>query len=434
MKSIEIAVTVIGVAGSLFGIYEGVKAIYHKFRKKPLDQLMNDLVNKNTPMKKQRSILRKMQVVLAASGIFISNDYINAFNADGRGKFNVFRDICTQNKIEPTRELCIQLLGSDDAQFRREWANNTTRNTVTNQQPKSSIVEETTKIQMSQSSAKIENGTQIVYLSSLLASKFPKTCKRLTDILNKHNIPFAFLEGTKDIWCRDYMPVQTPSGKLIQFKYEPSYLNDPKFSDSRSDVKHVDEVNGITPIFSNINLDGGNVVMYGNKAIITDRIFSENPDWTEENLKAELAKLLECEIIIIPAYKPEYDFTGHADGMMRFVDSNTVLVNNLEQDFVYMKKAIINALDNANLKYINFPFFEHKIKGNTDHAIGIYLNYLEVDNIIVMPMFGVPGNKDTEALAKLKDVFPTKIIETIDYNEVALNGGILNCTTWVIRK
>lgn len=137
MKSIEIAVTVIGVAGSLFGIYEGVKAIYHKFRKKPLDQLMNDLVNKNTPMKKQRSILRKMQVVLAASGIFISNDYINAFNADGRGKFNVFRDICTQNKIEPTRELCIQLLGSDDAQFRREWANNTTRNTVTNQQPKS---------------------------------------------------------------------------------------------------------------------------------------------------------------------------------------------------------------------------------------------------------------------------------------------------------
>ena len=41
---------------------------------------------------------------------------------------------------------------------------------------------------------------------------------------------------------------------------------------------------------------------------------------------------------------------------------------------------------------------------------------------------------DTEALAKLKEVFPNKIIETIDYNEVALNGGILNCTTWVIRK
>lgn len=174
--------------------------------------------------------------------------------------------------------------------------------------------------------------------------------------------------------------------------------------------------------------------MYGNKAIITDRVFSENPDWTQEKLLTELSRLLECEIIIIPAYKPEYDFTGHADGMIRFVDENTVLVNNLEQDFKYMKDTIIKALDKANLKHINFPWFEHKIKGNNDHAIGIYLNYLEVGNLIVMPEFGVPGNKDAEALAKLKEVFPNKIIETIDYNDVALEGGILNCTTWVVRQ
>lgn len=99
-----------------------------------------------------------------------------------------------------------------------------------------------------------------------------------------------------------------------------------------------------------------------------------------------------------------------------------------------MKKAIIKALDNANLEYINFPWVEHTIKGNNDHALGIYLNYLEVGNLIVMPVFGVPGNKDAEALAKLKEVFPDKIIETIDYNEVALSGGILNCTTWVLRE
>lgn len=282
--------------------------------------------------------------------------------------------------------------------------------------------------------AKIKTGSEVVYLSSLMASQYPETCKRLTDILNKHNITFAFLEGTKDIWCRDYMPVQTLSGKLIQFKYDPSYLKDPKYSNSRSDVRHVDEINGITPFFSDINLDGGNVVMYGNKAIITDRVFYENPGWSEENLKAELSKLLECEIIVIPAYKPKDDFTGHADGMMRFVDSSTVLVNNLDQDFGYMKNAIIKALDNANLKYINFPWFEHKIKGNTEHAIGIYLNYLEIGDLIIMPIFGVPGNKDDEALAKLKEVFPNKVIETIDYNDIALSGGILNCTTWILRN
>lgn len=282
--------------------------------------------------------------------------------------------------------------------------------------------------------SKTEINSEVVYLSALLASQYPETCKRLTDILNKYNITYAFLEGTKDIWCRDYMPVQTPSGKLIQFKYNPSYLKDPKYSASRSDVRYVDEINGITPIFSNINLDGGNVVMCDKKAIITDRVFSENPEWSKEKLKAELSRLLECEIIIIPAYKPEYDFTGHADGMIRFVDANTVLVNNLEQDFAYMKKAIVKALDDANLRYINFPWFEHRIKGNNDHAIGIYLNYLEVGDIIFLPVFGVPGNHDAEALVKIREVFPDKTIETIDYNDVAINGGILNCTTWVLRN
>ena len=381
MTSNEIAVTVIGTLGSLFGIFEGGKAIYNKCRKKPLAQLMNELADKNTPIKKQRAIL--------------------------------------------------QILSSDDAQFRREISKKQETDKSVSQQQ---IIENKIDMEKPQSPAKIKEGSQVVYLSARLVSQYPETCKRLTDILNKHNIPFAFLEGTKDIWCRDYMPVQTPSGKLIQFRYEPSYLNDPKYSDSRSDVKHVDKVNGITPIFSDINLDGGNVVMYGNKAIITDRIFSENPEWPEENLIAELANLLECEIIIIPAYKPEYDFTGHADGMMRFVDSNTVLVNNLDQDFVYMKNSIIKALDKANLNYINFPWFEHKIKDNTDHAIGIYLNYLEVGNLIIMPIFGVDGNRDAEALAKLKEVFPDKTIETIDYNDVALTGGILNCTTWVLHK
>lgn len=428
MTSMEIIATVIGVLAGLFGIYEGCKSIYNYFRTKPLSQLMNELADKNTPTKKQRAILRKMQSVLLLSGKIISNDYINSFSSDCSGKINIFRDICIKNNIEPTRELCIQILGSDDAQFRREWS----KKQETDKPAQQQIIED--KIEKFQSSAKIEEGSQVVYLSALLASQYTETCKHLTDILNKHNIPFTFLEGTKDIWCRDYMPVQTPSGKLIQFRYEPSYLNDPKYSDSRSDVKHIDKVNGISPIFSDINLDGGNVVMYGNKAIITDRIFSENPDWSEENLKAELANLLECEIIIIPAYKPEYDFTGHADGMMRFVDSNTVLVNNLDQDLVYMKKSIIKALDKANLNYVNFPWFEHKIKGNTDHAIGIYLNYLEVGNLIILPMFGVSGNKDAEALAKLKEVFPNKIIETIDYNDVALTGGVLNCTTWVLRK
>ena len=419
-STLSILASLLAIGGAIWGGYKWIK-------QKPLTALMSELADKNTSINRQHKILSIIDKRLILSAHHISAAYINGFNSNGRSKLAIFYDLCNENQIEPTPEICKMLLGYDECKFRNEWA---ARHLNAASQYNSPI---TQKPELPKASSNIKNGTQIVYLSELLATRYPETCKRLTDILNRHNVPFAFLKGTKDIWCRDYMPVQTPSGKLIQFRCDPSYLRDSRDSESRSDVKYVDKVNDINPTFSDINLDGGNVVMCGNKAIITDRIFSENPNWIKETLLTELAKLLECEIIIIPAYRPEYDFTGHADGMMRFVDCNTVLVNNLDQDFKYMKDAIIKALDKVNLKYINFPWFEHKIKGNNDHAIGIYLNYLEVGNLIVMPVFGVPGNRDAEAYAKLKEVFPDKIIETIDYNEIALSGGILNCTTWVVR-
>lgn len=66
-----------------------------------------------------------------------------------------------------------------------------------------------------------------------------------------------------------------------------------------------------------------------------------------------------------------------------------------------------------------------------DSAIGIYVNYLELNNLIVLPIFG--REEDKEAVAVLKKAFPNKAIETINYNDVALEGGLVNCTTWVIK-
>ncbi|MDE5608079.1 MAG: agmatine deiminase family protein [Muribaculaceae bacterium] len=415
----------LSILGSLAGIGSVMYAGYRLLKKKPLTQLMNELADKNTSVKRQHTILSKINNRLFLNGKSISTSYIRNFHSNGRTKLAIFYDICNENNIEPTPEVCKRLLGYDESKFRNEWRER--HLSAASSKDSTSLSQ---KSELPKSDFKMKKGQKVVYMSALMAERHPAVCKQLTDILNRHNIPFAFLKGTKDIWCRDYMPVQTPSGKLIQFKYDPSYLRDRKYSESRSNVRYVDQLNGLTPEFSEINLDGGNVVMFGCKAIITDRIFSENPDWDKEKLVSELSRLLECEIIIVPAYKVEYDFTGHADGMIRFVDNNTVLVNNLDQDFKYMKEAMIKALEKANLTYINFPWFEHKIKGNNEHAIGIYLNYLEVDDLIVMPVFGVPGNKDAEALAKLKEVFPNKTIETIDYNEIALCGGILNCTTW----
>ncbi|MBQ6278023.1 MAG: agmatine deiminase family protein [Bacteroidales bacterium] len=272
---------------------------------------------------------------------------------------------------------------------------------------------------------------QTVYLSELLMSKYPETCKNLIAILEKHHVKYSFIKGTKDMWCRDYMPVQTESGKFIQFRYEPSYLKGEKeWEDSRSDVKEVCRLNNINATFSDINLDGGNVLICDGRAILSDRIFSENPNYEKDSLINELSKLLECEIIIIPAQKGDY--TGHADGMVRFVDRNTILGNKLADEYKYWQKGMQKVIDTYNLTYIDVPFItDIKDPKHPGSAIGIYVNYLEVNNLIVMPIFN--RDEDRQVLEILQRTFPNKIIETIDYNDIAKEGGLLNCTTWVVR-
>lgn len=273
-------------------------------------------------------------------------------------------------------------------------------------------------------------GEQIVYMSELLKDRYPETCDRLIEILKKHNVKYAFLKGTKDIWCRDYMPVQTESGKFIQFKYNPSYLKGNKeWEESRSDVEEVCRMNNIHAQSSDINLDGGNVLICEGRAIISDRIFSENPQKSKQELIDKLGKLLECEIIIIKALNSkDEDFTGHADGMVRFVDKYTILGNRLADDYKYIQEDRRKIIEKYNLTYIDVPFFT---TDNHDSAIGVYLNYLEVNDLIVVPVFG--RNEDKQAVDIIQKAFPNKVIETINYNEVAMEGGLLNCTTWVVR-
>ena len=276
------------------------------------------------------------------------------------------------------------------------------------------------------------NKEQTVYMSELLMSKYPETCKRLIEILEKHNVKYSFIKGTKDIWCRDYMPIQTESGKFIQFRYEPSYLKGKKeWEESRSDVREICRLNNIDAQFSKINLDGGNVLICDGRAILTDRIFEENPEYDKESLVNELSELLECEIIIIPAIKN--DFTGHADGMVRFVDRNTILGNKLADEYKNWQKGMRKVLSQYGLKYIDVPFLtDMKDRKHPDSAIGIYVNYLDVNDLIVVPIYN--RDEDKQVVEIIHEVFPNKQIETIDYNEVAREGGVLNCSTWVVNN
>ena len=389
--------------------------------------MLNELTQKDLLDVERRKILRKLN----KSKYFnnqIKEEYIQNFVLDKRSRENILFDICDSNDIELTNDICKDCLGNNMptlvTKYKEKRENK--KKDLTSARFESVVMNEFQEKPVPLS------GEQTVYLSELLKEKYPDTCDRLIQILEKHHVKYDFIKGTKDIWCRDYMPVQTKTGKFIQFKYDPSYLKTNKeWEASRSDVKKVCEVNNIDAQYSDINLDGGNVLICGDRAIISNRIYSENPDMDKKEIISKLKTLLECDdIIIIPAEND--DMTGHADGMVRFVNRNTILGNKLADEYKYWREGMRKVIAEYNLKYIDMPFFEPKDSKHLLSAIGVYVNYLEVNNLIVLPVFG--RDEDKQAIEIIQASFPERVIETIDYNDVALEGGLLNCTTWVVRR
>jgi agmatine deiminase len=291
-----------------------------------------------------------------------------------------------------------------------------------------------------------KEANKVYFSKKILDAKYLEAFERIKLILDKHNVEYDFLKETKDIWCRDYMPIQIDKEKIIQFKYEPSYLKDDL--DLQSIPKDVLKANKFNAIFSKINLDGGNVVRSSNSVIITNRIFKENKEIDKEELVRDIELFLETKVYLIPDITD--DMTGHSDGHVRFVDNKTLLVNALEQELKYWQKGFYKMIKESGFKYIEqkgfykmikesgfkyieMPWFSYSDKHHKDTAIGIYVNYLEIGNLIIFPIFEIPGNKDKEAIKIITEAFPNHIIETVNINKIANEGGLLNCISWTIK-
>ncbi|MCH5192148.1 MAG: agmatine deiminase family protein [Oscillospiraceae bacterium] len=264
----------------------------------------------------------------------------------------------------------------------------------------------------------------MTYFSSLLKTnpKYKPSAERLFSALDSHGIQYSFLDNTRDIWLRDFMPIRTKSGKYVSFRYEPSYLNDyPHLkTDFRKNISGQLALESI--IYSDINLDGGNVVFSPSKtkAVISDRVFMENFNYSSAELVQELERLLEAQVIIIPSLRS--DMTGHADGMVRFVDESTA-VGNASHSLFGLEAHIKTALRNHGIEVYDFPYFDSK----GISAIGCYLNFLETESHLFLPVFD--ADLDKEAISTAKSVFK-KTIVPVNINEIAADGGVLNCISW----
>jgi agmatine/peptidylarginine deiminase len=173
-------------------------------------------------------------------------------------------------------------------------------------------------------------------------------------------------------------------------------------------------------------------VKSSNAVILTDKIIRENQyKYKKHELIDELHKLFEVEkVILIPA--DDECIYGHADGMLRFIDDDTVLISGFYYQDEYYRNKITKALKSNRLKY------EWLRIQPQEPALNIsYINFLQTKDMILVPQLK-RKNQDMKALEEIRkyyaDNYSADRVIGVEVKEITRQGGALNCISWTILE
>lgn len=232
-----------------------------------------------------------------------------------------------------------------------------------------------------------------------------------------------------DIWIRDFAPV-VPD-RCVKFDYRPRYL-------PRSDADWIDNsfenwflaTNLVYGARSNIILDGGNFVYNGSdKAIVTQRVLEDNPSFSREQIESEIKeKTCIAQLAIIPCESG--DVTGHADGMVMWIDKDKLCVSRYDEPFRSELMGILRAAF-PDISIIEIPSdWDGRIYNGFPSACGIYANGIMTARYIYLPVYNMVNDS---VVAQIVQSHTHKQVIPIDASGICILGGSVRCLTWQVK-
>ena len=246
------------------------------------------------------------------------------------------------------------------------------------------------------------------------------------------NTTSLVVEESLDLWMRDFSPV-LPKHE-VKFTYKPKYIKSKDAKFVESEFMKVLRKMDIQLNRNDIILDGGNVVDNNcNKAIISERVFLDNKGKTPTVLHNELENLLATKVAFIP--DPE-DTTGHADGIVAFVEDNVLLIGDYGDEEYYKSveyavKSVFPEVETFRLPCSSDSAVDKKWEGFTT-AGGSYPNMLVTNNAVYVPQYNQPSY-DTQAIEVIRSHTSKKIVP-VDVSKLSHMGGSVRCMSWQIES
>lgn len=226
------------------------------------------------------------------------------------------------------------------------------------------------------------------------------------------------------------MPVQMAENVFCGFTYDPDYLHDSEeLLATRTDGNLLCRGLGFEVKQPSVPLilDGGNVIRCGHKIIMVEKVFKEN-GYPSDILKQAIEEHFMAELIILPWDQEE--IYGHADGLVRYIGHDRVLITNYDR---FDKQFTRNIIDILQQHFTEVVKLEYNIQRQHKHNWA-YINWLQTENVLLIPSFGYP--EDEQAFEQITSLMPMykECAELIDASDLIRYEGCLNCASWTIRE
>lgn len=276
--------------------------------------------------------------------------------------------------------------------------------------------------------------TNKIFFSNRLKFDFPETCAEIEHVLNSFGIQPYFLPETKDIWARDYMPIQVDKETFIEYRYDPDYLQGT--TKNRRELKTYPDIVcdaiKLPTKKTDIILDGGNVVKSKNTIILTDKVIIENKrTYNKSQLLDKLHEVFQVDNVVLIPWDDKCEF-GHSDGMLRFINDDTVLISGFYETVdLEFKEYLLKSLKRAKL---NWEWLRCSNKEKERNIA--YINFLQTRDLILIPKMNILEDEvGFEHVSKYyNDYADINRIAQVDMSEVVKLGGALNCISWTTKE
>jgi len=189
--------------------------------------------------------------------------------------------------------------------------------------------------------------------------------------------------------------------------------------------------------FNGYILERGNLEANGSDAVALnwDCQRARNPSMSKEKTEALLRKTLGAtRVLWVHGHDPLDITTGHIDGILRFVDEDTVLIAERTDPADALFEGEAAMLDSAvtAAERLGFNVERMPMPGDVMHEgkllPAIYMNYLIGNGFILGMAFGEP-EWDDDAKARLGQLYPGRTVHMVEVNTIWASGGGIHCVT-----